>query len=40
VPNVGSWRVMEKCGMTRVRTFPIPGFTDPLVTYARYREGR
>lgn len=35
--NVGSWRVMEKCGLTRVREFPIPGFADPLVTYERMR---
>lgn len=37
--NVGSWRVMEKCGLVRVREFPIPGYADPLVTYARYRPG-
>lgn len=38
ITNVASWRVMEKCGLTRVRSFPIPGFDDPLVTYARYRD--
>jgi RimJ/RimL family protein N-acetyltransferase len=39
VPNRASWRVMEKVGMSRVGAFAVPGFTDPLVTYARLREG-
>lgn len=34
VTNRGSWRVMEKIGMKRVREFPIAGYDDPLVTYA------
>jgi RimJ/RimL family protein N-acetyltransferase len=37
LPNVGSWRVMENCGMTRVRTVSIPGFAEPLVIYSRKR---
>jgi [ribosomal protein S5]-alanine N-acetyltransferase len=39
VTNRGSWRVMEKIGMTRVREFPITGYDDPLVTYAIGRAG-
>ena len=42
VPNRGSWRVMEKVGMRRVREFALPaeaGFTDPMVAYAICREG-
>ena len=39
VTNRGSWRVMEKVGMKRVREFPIAGYDDPLVTYALARAG-
>lgn len=39
VPNRASTRVMEKLGLARVREFPVPGFADPLVTYAVCREG-
>jgi RimJ/RimL family protein N-acetyltransferase len=39
VPNRASTRVMEKLGLARVREFPVPGFNDPLVTYAVCREG-
>jgi RimJ/RimL family protein N-acetyltransferase len=42
VTNVGSWRVMEKVGMRRVREFALPaeaGFTDPCAVYARCRDG-
>ena len=39
LPNRASWRVMEKCGLVRVRQFPVPGFADPLVTYALCRPG-
>lgn len=34
ITNRASWRVMEKLGMMRVREFAVPGFADPLVTYA------
>jgi RimJ/RimL family protein N-acetyltransferase len=40
VANRGSTRVMEKAGLTRVREFAAPGLADPLVTYARSRDGR
>jgi len=42
--NVASWRVMEKCGMTRVRVFhqdwpfPIPGDEQGDVEYAITRQ--
>jgi len=39
VTNRASTRVMEKAGLSRVRQFAIPGFADPLVTYARCRDG-
>jgi RimJ/RimL family protein N-acetyltransferase len=39
LPNRASWRVMEKCGMVRVREFPVPAWADPLVTYALCRCG-
>jgi [ribosomal protein S5]-alanine N-acetyltransferase len=42
VPNRGSWRVMEKVGMSRVREFALPpdaGFTDPMVAYTIRRDG-
>jgi RimJ/RimL family protein N-acetyltransferase len=42
VTNVGSWRVMEKIGMTRLRQFALPadvGFTDPCLVYAKCRAG-
>jgi RimJ/RimL family protein N-acetyltransferase len=39
VTNRASWRVMEKCGMARVREFAAPGFADPAVTYAVCRPG-
>jgi RimJ/RimL family protein N-acetyltransferase len=39
LPNRASWRVMEKVGMSRVGAFAVPGFVDPLVTYARQRDG-
>jgi len=39
VTNRGSWRVMEKVGMTHVRNFAIAGYADPLVMYAICRAG-
>jgi RimJ/RimL family protein N-acetyltransferase len=39
VTNRGSWRVMEKVGMTHVRDFTIPAYADPLVMYAICRDG-
>lgn len=39
LPNRASWRVMEKCGLVRVREFAVPGFADPLVMYALCRTG-
>jgi RimJ/RimL family protein N-acetyltransferase len=39
VPNRGSTRVMEKAGLSRIREFTIPGFTDPLVMYALCKGG-
>jgi RimJ/RimL family protein N-acetyltransferase len=39
VPNRASTRVMEKVGMSRVREFALPDFTDPCVMYAVCREG-
>jgi RimJ/RimL family protein N-acetyltransferase len=39
VLNRASTRVMEKVGMSRVREFMLPGFTDPCVMYAVCREG-
>jgi [ribosomal protein S5]-alanine N-acetyltransferase len=39
VPNRASTRVMEKVGMSRVREFALPGFTEPIVMYAVCREG-
>ena len=39
VPNRASTRVMEKCGLVRVREFALSGFDDPLVVYARCRGG-
>ena len=42
VTNRGSTRVMKKVGMARVRECLLPpetGFTDPLVIYARCRDG-
>jgi ribosomal-protein-alanine N-acetyltransferase len=39
IPNRGSTRVMEKVGMSRVREFTLPGFTEPGVIYALCREG-
>lgn len=38
-PNRGSTRVMEKIGMSFVREFAAPGFTDPCVVYALCRAG-
>lgn len=31
--NRASTRVMEKCGLKRVREFHLPGFTEPSVSY-------
>jgi RimJ/RimL family protein N-acetyltransferase len=39
VPNRASTRVMEKCGLVRVREFALPGFDDPSVVYARCKDG-
>jgi RimJ/RimL family protein N-acetyltransferase len=39
VTNNGSWRVMEKVGMTRIREFAIPVSDDPAVMYAICKEG-
>jgi [ribosomal protein S5]-alanine N-acetyltransferase len=39
VGNRASTRVMEKVGMSRVREFMLPGFTEPSVMYALCREG-
>lgn len=39
VTNRASTRVMEKCGLVRVREFVLPGFDDPSVVYARCRAG-
>lgn len=39
VPNRASTRVMEKCGLSRVREFAIPGFDVPSVMYAACRDG-
>lgn len=33
VTNVGSWRVMEKLGMTHTRDIALTGYADPLVVY-------
>jgi RimJ/RimL family protein N-acetyltransferase len=38
VPNQASTRVMEKVGMSHVREFALPGFTEPIVMYAVCRE--
>ncbi|MFO0848175.1 MAG: GNAT family N-acetyltransferase [Gemmataceae bacterium] len=35
--NRASTRVMEKLGLTRQRTFPVPGFDSPGVVYTRSR---
>lgn len=40
VTNRGSWRVMEKLGMTHVRDFTTPDLADPLVVYALGRAGQ
>jgi RimJ/RimL family protein N-acetyltransferase len=37
VTNRASTRVMEKCGLVRVREFALSGFDDPLAVYARCR---
>jgi RimJ/RimL family protein N-acetyltransferase len=37
--NRSSVRVLEKCGLVRVREFPIPGFADPDVSFALCRAG-
>ncbi len=37
--NRASARVLEKCGLTRVREFALPGFTDPAIAYARPQSG-
>ncbi len=37
--NRASTRVMEKVGMSRVREFLLPGFTESCVMYAVDREG-
>jgi RimJ/RimL family protein N-acetyltransferase len=34
ITNKASTRVMEKVGMSRVREFLLPGFSDPLVMYS------
>jgi RimJ/RimL family protein N-acetyltransferase len=39
VPNRASTRVMEKCGLVRVREFRLPGYDDPDVMYARCKPG-
>jgi RimJ/RimL family protein N-acetyltransferase len=39
VANKASTRVMEKAGLSRVREFSLPGFTEPCVMYAASREG-
>lgn len=39
VPNRASTRVMEKCGLGRVREVRLPGYDDPLVLYARCKAG-
>ncbi|MBX9623443.1 MAG: GNAT family N-acetyltransferase [Gemmataceae bacterium] len=39
VPNRASTRVMEKCGLARVREVRLPGYDDPLVLYARCKPG-
>jgi RimJ/RimL family protein N-acetyltransferase len=38
-PNRASSRVMEKVGLSFVREFDIPGFSDPSVMYALCRAG-
>lgn len=37
VSNVASCRVLEKCGLTRVGEFALPGFDPPAAKYARER---
>jgi RimJ/RimL family protein N-acetyltransferase len=39
VTNRGSWRVMEKVGMTHVRDFSVADFADPFVVYEVCRAG-
>jgi RimJ/RimL family protein N-acetyltransferase len=39
LPNRGSWRVMQKIGMTHVRDFAVAGYDDPFVMYAICRAG-
>ena len=37
VPNRASTRVMEKLGMSRLREFAIPGYSDPSVVFSLSR---